>query len=110
MHQKPEELTPFLSSKIVIDEYGCWLWSGGLNRNGYGTYQKSIGKGKRKRYMVHIVVYKELKGDYPKGLFLDHACKVRSCCNPSHLEPVTPLVNTLRGDAILFKAKGITYE
>jgi hypothetical protein len=29
---------------------------------------------------------------------LDHTCRVRSCVNPAHLEPVTNRENGLRGD------------
>ena len=76
----------------------CWIWQGELNRNGYGTLRI---KGRRK--MVHRIVYEALVGPIPPGLLLDHTCRRRSCCNPKHLEPVTPLVNTLRGEAKLFE-------
>lgn len=33
----------------------------------------------------------------PEGLELDHLCRVRCCCNPSHLEPVTRAENIRRG-------------
>jgi len=79
---------------------GCWIYLGELNRNGYGTIKI---KGKRK--MVHRLVYEAIIGTIPEGLILDHGCRVRCCCNPSHLEPVTVKVNTYRGEAVLFSAE-----
>lgn len=58
-------------------------------------------KGRRK--MVHRIVCEALVGPIPPGLLLDHKCRRRACCNPKHLEPVTPLENTLRGEAKLFE-------
>lgn len=54
--------------------------------------------------MSHITVYKLLKGEYEKGLLLDHVyCPHRNCCNPTHLSPITVQQNTNRGSAVLFK-------
>jgi len=79
----------------------CWEWYGELNRNGYGWYKE---KGKRK--MAHKVMYELTYGKVPHGLVVDHKCRNRRCCNPRHLEPVTVLENTLRGEAILFRRVG----
>ncbi|MCZ6447620.1 MAG: HNH endonuclease signature motif containing protein [Alphaproteobacteria bacterium] len=50
--------------------------------------------------MAHRFSYETLVGPIPEGLILDHLCRVRSCCNPSHSEAVTHRVNILRGDGI----------
>lgn len=97
------DLPPFYQGRIALSPGGCWLWQGELNRNGYGTFLTRPQPGIRKRKMVHIEVYVLLKGDYDRRLLLDHRCRVRNCCNPEHLEPVTTQVNTLRGEAVLFK-------
>ena len=76
---------------------GCWIYLGQLNRNGYGTFLI-----KRKRKMVQRYVYENLVGPIPEGYVLDHLCRVRCCCNPAHLEPVTVQENTRRGNALLF--------
>jgi hypothetical protein len=47
--------------------------------------------------MAHRAMYAEHMGPIPDGLVLDHLCRVKSCVNPTHLEPVTPLVNFQRG-------------
>ena len=46
---------------------------------------------------AHRIGYEQLVGPIPKGLELDHLCRVRHCVNPDHLEPVTHKENTLRG-------------
>lgn len=97
------DLPANLRAKITLSPGGCWLWTGELNRNGYGTFLTRPVPGIRKRKMVHIEVYVALKGEYDRSLLLDHDCRVRNCCNPEHLEPVTTRVNTLRGEAVLFK-------
>jgi hypothetical protein len=74
----------------------CWNWIGGQNGNGYGKFQV----GGRKVY-VHRWAYERFVGPIPDGLQVDHLCRNRACCNPEHLEPVTRLVNQLRGETIV---------
>ena len=72
---------------------GCWLWAGSINERGYGSI--STPRGTRR---VHRVAYELFTGrPIPPGLTLDHLCRVRSCVNPDHLEPVTNRENILRG-------------
>ena len=72
---------------------GCWLWIKALDRYGYG--QINI-RGRSLR--AHRVVFEEAKGPIPAGLVLDHKCRIRSCVNPDHLEPVTVAENLMRGE------------
>jgi hypothetical protein len=87
-----------LADRITVSESGCWLWTGEMNRNGYGRV-RSDGK----RVMAHRRAWELLRGPIPTGLVLDHLCRNRHCCNPAHLEPVTVRENTLRGEAVLFQ-------
>lgn len=82
--------------RISEDQNGCWNWLGDILRNGYGrlTYQN---KGR----LVHRFSYEWHVGPIPEGLQIDHLCRNRHCCNPQHLEAVTPRVNTLRGHTIV---------
>lgn len=73
---------------------GCWIFMGSLNHGGYG--QIGVG-GKKKMMLAHRASYLAYRGDVPQGLELDHLCRVRSCCNPDHLEAVTSQENSRRG-------------
>ena len=77
---------------------GCWLWLGTVSKRGYGRMTISSGKtATKKTRFAHIVSYELVNGPVPKGLQIDHLCRVRCCINPEHLEAVTGSVNTLRG-------------
>jgi hypothetical protein len=89
--QKPT-LEEKIFSRIEEDESGCWLWTGTRVGTGYG--QLDVDGRKRP---AHRVVYEFLVGEIPKGLDLDHLCRVRRCVNPWHLDPVTRQVNIIRG-------------
>lgn len=70
----------------------CWIWTRAKTRNGYGNF--SI---KGRPYGAHQVGWWLTRGPVPDGLELDHVCRVTSCVNPDHLEPVTHRENCLRG-------------
>jgi hypothetical protein len=72
--------------------FGCWLWTRGLDRDGYGISYAG-GKGPRQ---AHREVYVELVGPVPDGLKLDHECRRRHCVRPGHLLPVTERENQFR--------------
>lgn len=69
----------------------CWPFLGSLTTRGYGTFCYA---GNRRQ--AHRVTYELVRGPISDGLHLDHLCRNRRCCNPSHLEPVTSLENTRR--------------
>lgn len=84
----------------------CWPWPGYVTSVGYGqTHFMGRTDG------VHRIAYTLVHGPIPAGCHIDHichnnavpkctldsACPHRRCCNPAHLEAVTPRVNTLRG-------------
>lgn len=70
----------------------CLLWMGQLDKDGYGKITMN-----RKYKRVHRVVFEHFNGPIQIGLVPDHLCRVRQCCNPSHIEPVTPAENHRRG-------------
>lgn len=79
--------TPRFWSKVNKTDT-CWLWTAYVNVDGYGQFAikgKVVG--------AHRVAYKQLVGDIPDGLVLDHECHVRNCVNPEHLRPANHLRN-----------------
>ena len=75
----------------------CWLWTGPLDRHGYGKCSAGAAKTGQWWRLAHRVVYELENGPIPEGLVLDHLCRVRNCVNPAHLEPVTIGENDARG-------------
>ena len=59
----------------------CWLWTGSLNRLGYGQCSGPL-YGSTK---AHRASYLLFNGDIPDGLCVMHLCDVRNCVNPKHL-------------------------
>lgn len=73
------------------DGRGCWLWLAATTA-GYGVIRdegRMVG--------AHVVSYRINVGPIPEGLEIDHLCRVRTCVNPRHLEPVTHKENLRRG-------------
>ncbi len=78
-------------SKVAIgssDE--CWEWQA-YRKRGYGQF-KLDGR----TVMAHRLGYELCVGEIPLGYEVDHLCRNPPCCNPVHLEAVTPRENTLR--------------
>lgn len=59
--------------------FGCMLWPH-VDRDGYGR----IG-----RRLAHRAAYEDAYGAIPDGMEIEHACRVRNCVAPHHLELVT---------------------
>lgn len=62
------------------DVWGCHLWTGRLDRDGYGR------DGSRQ---AHRVAWEATHGQIPPGLELEHTCRQRRCIRVAHLELVT---------------------
>lgn len=73
----------------------CWPWTAGKTAAGYGMFKRPGRDGTRST--AHRVAWELEHGrPVPDGLVVDHLCENRPCCNPAHLEAVTPLVNAER--------------
>lgn len=80
-------------AKVKPSPGDCWTWTACVDRGGYGLFRF---KGKSRK--AHRVSFELHHGHpVPEGLELDHLCRVRSCVNPNHLDPVTHAENVTRG-------------
>ena len=75
---------------------GCWLWTGHIDRFGYGAFWVNGKVGK-----AHRVAWVLKNGTIGKGLEVDHVCHNRSCVNPDHLRLATHTENMR--NMLLFK-------
>lgn len=90
---KLTDLPERIRSKVTVSASGCWEWPVGSVTQ-YGNIHVD-GKCRK----AHRVIYEMLVQPIPAGMQIDHLCRVRKCCNPAHLEVVTPSENVLRGVA-----------
>lgn len=70
----------------------CWEWQAVRSKRGYGRF--TIGHSHV--VSAYRIAYELTRGPIPDGLELDHLCRNPACVNPTHLEPVTHLVNMHR--------------
>jgi len=85
-------------AKYTVLANGCWQWNAAKIGRGYGVMQ--AGPGSR---LAHRLSYEHFIAPIPEGLTIDHLCQNKACVNPEHLEPVTNVVNNLRGSSAAAK-------
>lgn len=89
----------YIRERVKFEDRGyktpCWVWC--LHTSGSGYARGRVPGRERRNYFIHRETYEAFVGPIPDSLQLDHLCRVRTCVNPHHLEPVTNRVNALRG-------------
>jgi len=93
------------------DPSGCWRWTAGTDRDGYGRFLARRPAG-WSYVQAHRWAWEAEHGPIPLGLTLDHRCHThdldcpggrhcrhRRCVRPDHLEAVTSAENRRRAHA-----------
>jgi hypothetical protein len=79
-----EKFKPGKIAKDVWDyvdkKESCWLWTGGLNWDGYGQYAKNGVMHRAHRYIWEITKNKMIGNK-----IVMHICDTPNCVNPDHL-------------------------
>lgn len=76
---------------VIEPSHHHWIWSGSRGAGGYGTL-----KWRGQSCKAHRFAFVALGGCIPEGKELDHVCRIRHCCNPACIEPVTHIENMAR--------------
>lgn len=92
-HQRRRAVAPVHGYEID-QATGCWIWRLALDKRGYGVTSRE-GRSQH----AHIAFWVDIHGPVPVGLELDHLCTTPACCNPDHMEAVTPTENKRRSRA-----------
>lgn len=109
MGPAPKPALERILSKTSLTPNGCWQFNGTTRPDGYGVVMTGSLSTKRRTLRTHRIVYEELVAKIPQGLELDHLCRNRICCNPSHLEVVTHQENIKRGEThLVSKRRALT--
>ena len=76
---------PWLKIDTSGGEDACHLWTGALNREGFGMLRRPMVAGKRSWAMAHRRAWELTYGEIPSEKVVLQVCYERRCCNVAHL-------------------------
>lgn len=97
-HRENLRGVPFNKRYQLDPSTGCWLWVGGVNSDGYGTW---TAHGETKAHRASWVLH---NGAIPAGKHVLHKCDQPNCVNPDHL-----FLGTHQDNMADLRAKGRAY-
>jgi hypothetical protein len=72
-------------SKVRVSDDDCWLWTAGLDSDGYGKFAVGLGGHAQIHTRAHRFAYETFVGPIPDGMVVCHRCDVPACVRPGHL-------------------------
>lgn len=88
---RPPRTIDWFSSRVRVDENGCWIWLLRIDRNGYTRVQFEGHS-----WSGHRLAWTLANGPIPADMTIDHLCFVKRCVNPEHLRLLTQVENARR--------------
>lgn len=84
-----KDIVRFISKIDTSNE--CWIPKLKKNKSGYCIFTVK----RTNEYLAHRLSYSFFVEDLIDGMVIDHICKNRACCNPTHLRQVTQYFNVV---------------
>jgi|GEM_PF-3682549 hypothetical protein len=106
------DIAKSMNDRVAFNaETGCWelpTYQDDKKRARYGLIN---GGAFGTRNLAHRITLENLSSNelrLGRFDFVDHLCQNKSCCNPRHLEPVSPAENNRRGRQTIHDAHNAT--
>ena len=90
MNLTEDEYERFIG-KTETTNSGCLIWTGPLDKDGYGTFYL-----RRKGRRAHRVAWFNMNGPIEEGMVINHVCRNRACVNHQHLKIMTAAENNFK--------------
>lgn len=83
-YERHDDVESSFWARVKQSSNGCLEYVGSDNGSGYGTMSHNGS-----RVYAHRYAWERVNGTIPDGLFIDHMCHNRRCCNVEHLRLAT---------------------